>query len=284
MERKPRPFWGRRWHPSDVFKLAVLAAMHMLCLFAPFCFTWPAFWVGAALSVVTGLFGITLSYHRNLTHKSFTLPKWLEYAFAYCGVLALEGDPIDWVSTHRYHHRFTDSSKDPHSPVEGFWFSHVGWILDRGYLTEKCGQASNVSDLRKQIFYRFIEKTYYFHALAPVPVLYLAGGFPFVVWGLGVRVVVVRHATWTVNSVCHRWGTRDWDTGDMSRNNWFIALLTFGEGWHNNHHAFEWSARHGLEWWQVDATWGVIRLLEAAGLAADVKLPSEAHKKMAFQR
>uniref|UniRef100_A0A7N0RF80 Fatty acid desaturase domain-containing protein n=1 Tax=Kalanchoe fedtschenkoi TaxID=63787 RepID=A0A7N0RF80_KALFE len=163
--------------------------------------------------------------------------------------------------------------------VEGFWFSHVRWVFDRHHLTEKCGEANNVSDLRKQIFYRFVEKTYYFHALAQAPVLYLAGGFPFVVWGGAVRIVAYLHVTFLVNSVCYLWGGRAWDTGDLSTNNWWMAVVNFGEGWHNNHHAFEWSARHGLEWWQVDATWGVIRLLEAVGLAKDIKLPSEAHKK-----
>ncbi|KAL9685626.1 hypothetical protein QQ045_023077 [Rhodiola kirilowii] len=254
--------------------------MHLLCLYAPFCFTWGAFWVGAVLTVVTGLFGITLSYHRNLTHRSFTLPKWLEYIFAYCGVLAMEGNPMDWVSTHRFHHKYTDDDKDPHSPIEGFWFSHINWVFDRYYLIEKCGEPNNVNDLKNQAFYRFIEKTYYVHPLSLGPLLYAVGGWPYLVWGLGVRIIIVRHVTWLVNSVCHRWGEQDWNTGDMSTNNWIIAILTFGEAWHNNHHAFEYSAsRHGLEWWQIDMTWGVIRLLEGVGLATDVKLPGEAHKK-----
>ncbi|KAL9667179.1 hypothetical protein QQ045_001528 [Rhodiola kirilowii] len=269
-KRKQRKFWRRRWHPLDVFKLVLLAGMHLLCLYAPFCFTWGAFWVGAVLSVVTGLFGITLSYHRNLTHRSFTLSKWLEYIFAYCGVLAMEGNPMDWVSTHRYHHKYIDDANNPHSPIEGFWFSHMNWVLDRYYLIEKCGEPINVNDLKNQAFYRFIEKTYYLHPLSLGPLLYAVGGWPYLVWGLGVRIVIVRHTTWMVNSVCHRWGEQDWNTGDMSRNNWIIAILTFGEGWHNNHHAFEYSARHGLEWWQIDMTWGVIRLLEAVGLATDV--------------
>ncbi|CAM8895385.1 unnamed protein product [Rhodiola kirilowii] len=276
---RQRPFWGRKWLPIDLLRLVLLVFIHLLCIWAPFYFTWPAFWVAVALYIITGLFGITLSFHRNLTHRSFTLPKWLEYTFAYCGILAVQGNPIDWVSTHRYHHKFTDSSKDPHSPVEGFWFSHMYWVLDRYYLTQKCGVSNNVGDLRKQLFYRFVEKTYYIHALAPTPFLYAAGGFPFVFWGMGVRTVAVLHATFLVNSACHIWGKQAWNTGDLSRNNWWVAILTFGEGWHNNHHAFETSARQGLELWQIDMTWGVIRMLEAAGLATDVKLPTEGQKK-----
>ncbi|KAL9678124.1 hypothetical protein QQ045_015963 [Rhodiola kirilowii] len=276
---RQRPFWGRKWLPIDLLRLVLLVLNHLGCIWAPFYFTWPAFWVAVSLYIITGLFGITLSFHRNLTHRSFTLPKWLEYTFAYCGILAGQGNPIDWVSTHRYHHKFTDSSKDPHSPIEGFWFSHIYWVLDRYYLTQKCGDPSNVGDLRKQLFYRFIEKTYYIHALAPMPFLYAAGGLPFVIWGMGVRTVAFLHATFLANSVCHRWGKQAWNTGDLSRNNWWVNLFLFGDGWHNNHHAFETSARHGLEFWQIDMTWGVIRMLEAAGLATDVKLPTEGQKK-----
>ncbi|CAM8994915.1 unnamed protein product [Rhodiola kirilowii] len=257
-KRKQRPFWRREWLPIDVLRLVILSSLHLMCLYAPFCFTWEAFSVGFAIGWTTGVLGITLSYHRNLTHRSFTLPKWLEYVFAYCGVLALEGGPIDWVSTHRYHHKFADSERDPHSPIEGFWFSHFCWIFDRYSLTEKCGDPSNVADLRKEVFYRFLEKTYYLHPVGVGPLLYAFGGVPYLVLGLGVRIV-------------------SWNTGDSSRNNWWVAILTFGEGWHNNHHAFEYSARHGLDWWQLDVTWWIIRVLEALGLATDVKLPTEAH-------
>uniref|UniRef100_A0A7N0VL26 Fatty acid desaturase domain-containing protein n=1 Tax=Kalanchoe fedtschenkoi TaxID=63787 RepID=A0A7N0VL26_KALFE len=278
-EKPIRPFWGREWLPNDVFRLVHFVGMHLVCLLAPFYFTWPAFWVGLSVAIITGLFGITLSYHRNLSHKSFNLPKWLEYTFAYCGVLACQGNPIDWVSTHRFHHMFTDTDKDPHSPNEGFWFSHVKWVFDKTYLTAKCGEPDNVGDLRKQPFYRFIENTYYLHLIAFALLLYTAGGIPFFVWGVAMRAVIALHWTFLVNSVCHKWGKRAWNTSDSSMNNWWVALLTFGEGWHNNHHAFEYSARQGLEWWQIDITWGVIRMLEALGLATDVKLPTEQQKK-----
>lgn len=273
----------RKWNSLDVGTAGVILAMHFLSVFAPFVFNWSAFWLAMALYAVTGLLGITLSYHRNLSHKSFKLPKWLEYSFAYCGVQALQGNPTDWVSTHRYHHQFCDSERDPHTPMRGFWHSHMNWLFDHNSVTEKCGKPNNVGDLEKQPFYRFISKTYILHPVALGALLYALGGFPFLVWGMGVRIVWVYHITWLVNSACHVWGNQAWNTGDLSRNNWWVGLLAFGEGWHNNHHAFEYSARHGLEWWQIDMTWYVVRFLQALGLATDVKLPTELHKqRMAF--
>ncbi|XP_038713625.1 palmitoyl-monogalactosyldiacylglycerol delta-7 desaturase, chloroplastic-like [Tripterygium wilfordii] len=282
-ERKRTLFRGREWNTLDIGTAGVVFAMHFLSLFAPFQFNWSAFWVAFALYVITGLLGITLSFHRNLSHRSFKLPKWLEYSVAYCGVLALQGTPIDWVSTHRHHHQFCDSERDPHSPIEGFWYSHMNWLFDKNSITEKCGEDNNVGDLKKQPFYRFIQRTYILHPIALGALLYALGGFPFLVWGMGVRIVWVYHITWMVNSVCHVWGKQAWKTGDFSRNNWLVALLAFGEGWHNNHHAFEYSAQHGLEWWQLDLTWYVVRLLQAVGLATEVKLPTEMQKqRMAF--
>ncbi|WRX26382.1 Fatty acid desaturase domain - like 4 [Theobroma cacao] len=283
VQRKKKVFWGRKWNTSDMAIAGVIVSMHLLSLFAPFHFNWPAFWLAVGLYVVTGLLGITLSFHRNLSHRSFKVPKWLEYFFAYCGVQALQGNPISWVSTHRYHHQFCDSNRDPHSPIEGFWFSHMSWLFDTNTVIEKCGEPTNVGDLRQQPFYKFLEGTYILHPIALGVLLYALGGFPFLVWGMGVRIVWVYHITWLVNSACHVWGKQAWNSGDLSRNNWWVALLAFGEGWHNNHHAFEYSARHGLEWWQLDMAWCVIKFLQVIGLATEVKLPTEVQKKrMAF--
>ncbi|KAH7547407.1 hypothetical protein FEM48_Zijuj01G0306400 [Ziziphus jujuba var. spinosa] len=283
VERPRNVFSGRKWNSLDVGTAGVVLTMHLLSVFAPFQFSWGALWVAVTLYVVTGLFGITLSFHRHLSHRSFKLPKWLEYLFAYCGVQALQGNPIDWVSTHRYHHQFCDSERDPHSPVEGFWFSHMSWLFDTNSVIERCGGPNNVGDLEKQPFYKFIQNTYIVHPIALGVLLYVLGGFPFLVWGMGVRIAWVYHITWLVNSACHVWGNQEWNTGDLSRNNWWVALLAFGEGWHNNHHAFEFSARHGLKWWQLDMTWYVVRFLQAVGLATDVKVPTEVQKqRMAF--
>nr|AAM12238.1 desaturase delta 9 [Picea glauca] len=277
-KRKPFLLELREWSLGDIGAAGTVFGMHALCLLAPFTFTWKAFGVFAVLYVVTGLLGITLSYHRNLSHRSFRLPKWLEYLFAYCGVQAVQGDPLDWVSTHRYHHEYCDSVKDPHSPNEGFWYSHMSWMFDEKTMFDRVGTRNNVSDLEMQPFYRFIRDTYIIHPIAMGLLLYALGGPPFVIWGMAVRIVWVYHITWLVNSAAHVWGYQAWNTGDLSRNNWWVAALAFGEGWHNNHHAFQYSARHGLEWWQFDPTWYVIKILEALGLAKDVRAPLEQHK------
>eukprot|EP00250_Pteridium_aquilinum_P000618 c10735_g1_i1 orf=95-1243(+) len=276
--RKPC-FLNRKWSPTDVGIGSYMVVMHALCLYAPFVFTWQAFGVFLLFYFITGLLGITLSYHRNLSHKSFTLPKWLEYTFAYCGALAIQGDPLEWVSSHRYHHQHCDTDKDPHSPYEGFWYSHMGWLLDNNSTLERVGARSNVADMAKDPFYKFLQKTYFIHPIISAVALYAWGGVPFLIWGVAVRAVWVYHITWLVNSASHVWGSQAWKTGDLSRNNWWVAMLAFGEGWHNNHHAFEYSARHGLEWWQLDPTWYCILALEKLGLATKVKLPTKEHMK-----
>lgn len=271
-------FWGRQWNLLDILTAATFLTLHGLCLFAPFHFTWTAFWVAVALYILTGL-GITMGFHRNLAHKSFRIPKWLEYLLAYFGVLALQGSPIEWVSTHRYHHQFTDTERDPHSPLKGFWFSHMGWILDSTSRFRKYGGLKNVEDMKKQWFYRFLHRTFLVHIFISGALLYALGGLPFFIWGMGVRMVYVFHTTLLVNSAGHIWGKQVWNTGDMSKNNWLLGWIALGEGWHNNHHAFEYSARQGLEWWQVDLTWYVIRALQAIGLATDVKAPTDSQMR-----
>jgi len=275
----PRTYFHRRWLRKDIDYAVFFAIIHLGAVAAPFHFTWQAFacfWVGY---LVTGMLGITLSYHRQLAHRSFKTPKVLEYLFAYCGVLALQSHPINWVSSHRHHHGGTESERDVHSPLDGFWWSHMGWLLD-GTGTWMRGDKSNANDLSSQWYYRFLQKTYPLHAIfLPLVGLYAFGGLPCVLWGFFFRVVWVWHITWAVNSVSHVWGFKDWNTPDNSMNNWFVGLLAFGEGWHNNHHAFETSCRHGLKWWQVDFTWYTVRLLSVLGLASELKYPTEAKMK-----
>ncbi|PRQ57022.1 putative acyl-CoA desaturase [Rosa chinensis] len=228
-------------------------------------YTWGALWVAISLYLVSGM-GITIPYHQNLAHQSFKVPKWLEYSLAYYAVLSLQGSPLEWVSSHRYHHQFTDKLRDPHSPTKGFWFSHVNWAFD---------YHSRFGNLECQLYYRFLHYTYFLHSVLLGVALYLAGGLPFVVWGMSFHMQV----TFSINSICHTWGKQTCDTGDVSKNNWLFGLLAFGEGWHNNHHAFEYSARQGLERWQIDTSWYVIKFLQVVGLATDVKLPTEIQKK-----
>ncbi|KAL7601708.1 hypothetical protein Lser_V15G22265 [Lactuca serriola] len=271
-------FLGRKWQAVDIQVASWFIFVHLLALFAPFTFTWDAFWIAFVGYIVTGMLGVTLSYHRLLSHHSLKLPKWLEYIFVYFGVLALQGDPIFWVSIHRYHHKYVDSDNDTHSPINGLWFSYAGWFFDNEYLVEKYQERNNVEDLKSQTFYIFIQKTYMCHLLGCGAVLYAWGGFTYVVWGMGVRIVCIYHLMSLINTIGHIWGNQVWNTGDLSKNNWWLGVLFFGEGWHNNHHAFEYSARHGLEWWQIDFTWYIIRFLQAVGLATNIKIPTEAQK------
>ncbi|XP_026458668.1 palmitoyl-monogalactosyldiacylglycerol delta-7 desaturase, chloroplastic-like [Papaver somniferum] len=263
----------------DCLNLGAVTVEHIGLLFAPFYFTWNAFWVAVILFLLTFPIGISLSYHRNLSHGSFKLPKPLEYLFASFGLHAAEGEPMFWVSSHRYHHQFTDSVRDPHSPIEGFWFSHITWVFHNKYIREKCGKSNNVLDLKKQAYYRFLRKSHFLHLLGLALILYSAGGLPHLIWETNVRLAYGHHCTFMVNSVCHIWGKKPWNTKDLSKNNWVVGYLAFGEGWHNNHHAFEFSARLGLEWWQVDVPWYMLRLLEYLGLATNVKVPTEFQKQ-----
>ncbi|CAN6981537.1 hypothetical protein BRARA_I05423 [Brassica rapa] len=282
--KKRRAYFFRKWTKIDVMRASSVGTVHFLCLLAPFYFKWEALLFGVILAFLTSLC-ITFSYHRNLAHRSFKLPKWLEYSFAYFALFALQGHPIDWVSTHRFHHQFTDSDRDPHSPMEGFWFSHVFWIFDTNYIREKCGGRDNVMDLKQQWFYRFLRNTIGLHIMTFWTLVYLWGGLPYLTCGIGAGGAIGYNGTWLINSACHIWGSRAWNTKDTSRNIWWLGPFTMGESWHNNHHAFEASARHGLEWYQVDLTWYLISLFQALGLATDVKLPSEAQKrKLAFPR
>ncbi|AEE27941.1 putative acyl-CoA desaturase [Arabidopsis thaliana] len=284
VRKEKRAFLFRKWTRVDVMRVSAVGAVHLLCLLAPFNYTWEAFRFAAMVGISTNL-SITFSYHRNLTHRSFKLPKWLEYPFAYSALFALQGHPIDWVSTHRFHHQFTDSDRDPHSPIEGFWFSHVFWIFDTSYIREKCGGRDNVMDLKQQWFYRFLQNTIGLHILTFWILVYLWGGLPYLTWSVGVGGAIGYHATWLINSACHIWGSRAWNTKDTSRNIWWLGPFTMGESWHNNHHAFEASARHGLEWYQVDLTWYLIWFFQVLGLATDVKLPTDAQKrKMSLAR
>lgn len=275
--------FARPWNAQDYSYTIFMLVVHGLCLLAPMTFSWPMVGLFFGSYFITGCLGITLSFHRQLSHRSFQTPKWLEYALAYCGVLAVQGDPIEWVSSHRYHHLHTDTPLDPHSPYEGFWWSHMGWLLNNGATLERVGSRGNTGDLDVQPFYKFIQRTYAWHVVAMFVALYAFGGLPAVVWGGALRAAWVYHITWFVNSASHCWGYQSYNTGDLSRNNWWVAVLAFGEGWHNNHHAFEFSARHGLEWWQFDTTWQIVTMLKALGLASNVKLPSEKQKeRLAF--
>ena len=249
-----------------------MGLFHAGALAAFFFFTWEALLVAVLLWWISGSLGIGMGYHRLLTHRGYKTPKWVEYCLTVCATLALEGGPIFWVATHRIHHKFADQDGDPHSPRDGKWWSHMGWILTgKSMHHDTTTLVHYVPDLAKDKFHVWITKYHYVPMIVLGLALLAAGGLPWVLWGIFLRTVVGLHATWLVNSATHLWGSRRFATRDTSTNNWVVALLTFGEGWHNNHHAYPTSARHGLKWYEVDVNWYGIRALKLLGLAKHVQ-------------
>jgi len=254
-----------------------MGLFHVGALAAFFFFTWKALLVSVLLWWISGSLGIGMGYHRLLTHRGYKSPKWVEYCLTICATLALEGGPIFWVATHRIHHKFSDHDGDPHSPRDGKWWSHMGWILTgKSMHHDTATLARYVPDLAKDKFHVWITKYHYTPMIMLGVALLAAGGPPLLLWGIFLRTVVGLHATWLVNSATHLWGSRRFATHDTSTNNWVVALLTFGEGWHNNHHAYPSSARHGLKWYEVDVNWYGIQALKLLGLAKQIQHASPA--------
>jgi sn-2 palmitoyl-lipid 9-desaturase len=259
-----------------------IGLIHAGALAAPFCFTWKGLLVAVLLAWITGGLGVTLGYHRLLTHRNFQTFPLLRRGLAVLGALAGEGPPITWVAVHRKHHHFTDKEGDPHSPRDGFWWSHMLWLFPRPHYPEYAEMLEHYAkDLRKERFMRLLSKTFLAWHFALGLLLFTAGwlgwdlytGISLLVYGMFLRMVYVLHVTWLVNSATHVWGYRSHDTPDNSRNLWWVGLLAYGEGWHNNHHAFPTGARQGRRWWELDATYAIIRTLEICGLAWNVIRP-----------
>jgi len=252
--------------------LFFVITFHLVAVAAVFTFSWSNLAAAFVCWWVAASWGIGIGYHRLLTHRGMKVPKWLEYFFTTCGTLALQSGPLAWVTTHRLHHAFTDTEKDPHSPRNGgaYW-SHIGWIFRGTAQNQSEAIKQRYSpDLAKDKYYRFLD-TYYFITVVAVAILLFAiDGWTMVVWGIFLRTVMAWHFTWLVNSATHLWGSRRFETRDDSRNNALVAAVTFGEGWHNNHHAFPRSARHGFTWKEFDVNWVQIRVLEKLGLMKDV--------------
>lgn len=266
LERKPATDNQINWVTATF-----MALFHLGAIAALFFFTWKALAVAVFLWLVSGCWGIGMGYHRLLTHRGYKTPKWVEYFLTVCATLALEGGPIFWVATHRIHHKFSDQEGDPHSPIDGKWWAHMGWILTgRSMHHDTTTLAKYVPDLAKDKFHVWITKYHYVPIVALGLALLAIGGLPFLMWGIFLRTVVGLHATWLVNSATHTWGSRRFQTRDLSTNNWWVAILTFGEGWHNNHHAHPVSAQHGLRWYEVDMNWYGIWTLKKLGLARDI--------------
>ena len=262
----------QRHHRLNIFFIITL---HLLVLLSIPFFSWSAFGVALLLLFTISPIGVTLTYHRLLSHRAFKVPKWLEYTLATFGALSAQGPVLLWVAEHRLHHRYSDDSRDPHDSNRGFFYAHIGHLLyHKEFEDNREEWLKYVPDLANQPYYHFLNKYWYVIALSLFPVLYAWGGWPFVMWGGFVRIVMMLHITWFVNSAAHFWGYRNFDTDDNSKNNWWVALLASGEGWHNNHHAQPNCAAHGRMWWEFDITYIFICLLEAVGLATQVKKPA----------
>jgi stearoyl-CoA desaturase (Delta-9 desaturase) len=232
--------WQRAAHWSDVI---LLASMYTLVAF-----------------------GVTVGYHRMLTHRSFRPNPVVKLFLLILGSMSLEGPAIDWAATHIKHHAQADHEGDPHSPVHGFFHAHMGWIFD----SEQADPNVYCRNLVNDRMVVFASRTFIVWSLLALAIPFALGGWSGLLWGGLVRIFLTHHVTWSVNSVCHTFGKREFETNDLSRNEWIVGLLGFGEGWHNNHHAFPRSAFHGLHWWQFDFSGYVIWTLERFGLAREV--------------
>lgn len=263
-KQSPRPNKVTAWLGSGIFVL-----MHVACL--------AVFLTGAgvlplalcAVCYLVQMFGITAGYHRYFSHRSYKTSRPFQFVLAWLGCSATQKGPLWWTARHRHHHRTSDSPEDMHSPVaHGLWWSHVGWVLSPD--SDGTDERS-VRDLSRYPELRWLDR---YHWLPPVllaGLCFLVGGWAGLVWGFFVSSVLSHHATFLVNSACHLWGSRRYETTDASRNNALVAVLTLGEGWHNNHHHYQSSANQGFFWWEIDVSYYLIRLLETVGLVWDVR-------------
>ncbi len=256
-----------------------LVVVHLGALAAPFFFSWQGVVLAVALHWLTGGIGVCLGYHRLFTHRSFSTFKPVEWLIAVIGGLSGEGSVLNWVADHRKHHALSDQEGDPHSPHDGPWWSHILWLAARKTPEQHEAHLRKwAPDLLKEPALQFISRMFLVWQFLLTGVLlaigYAMGGWymaaSLVAWGVFARLVFVLHSTWFVNSASHMWGYRNYETTDDSRNNWWVALITYGEGWHNNHHAYPRMAKHGHRWWEVDVTYLTILAMRQVGLAWDV--------------
>jgi len=262
--------------PDGIYWLKSLPflAIHLAALAAPFVAP-PSFrLVGLALALyAVRMFAITAGYHRYFSHRAYRTSRAFQLILAVIGATATQKGPLWWAAHHRDHHRYSDQPGDVHSPVlRGFWWSHVGWILSRGSDGLK---ADRVKDLVRFPELRFVDRYYALAPLGLAAVLLVAGGWPAFLWGFAVSTVVLWHATFVINSLAHVIGRRRYQTTDASRNSFLLAVVTFGEGWHNNHHHYQGSANQGFFWWELDLSYYLLRGLAAVGVVWDLRRPPE---------
>jgi fatty-acid desaturase len=263
-----------RWNgkPFDWVNVTYFSVIHLFALAAPWTFTKTGLGLMLFFYWLSASIGICFTFHRLLTHRGFTVPKPVEYFVTLCGMLASEGGAITWVAMHRMHHTWSDRpQKDLHTPKDGFLWSHIGWIVCKLGNNRREMEQKWAPELVADPVHRAMNELHVYPNIFLGLALFAWGGWPYVIWGIFLRLVVNLHATWFVNSAAHTWGYRTYDTPEGSTNLWWVGLIAWGEGWHNNHHAFQRSARHGLEWYELDLTWWTIRGLAALGIVRDVQ-------------
>ena len=266
-----QPGAARRQSPLGVVSLVLFVGIHLGSLSAlALGFSWRSALLAVGLYWLR-MFGITAGYHRYFAHRAFKTSRAFQLALACIGASSLQKGPLWWASLHRVHHRWSDTPRDLHSPKQrGFWYSHVGWILSPEHDET---DLSLVPDLARYPELLWVNQYHWVPALALALFCYAVDGARGVVWGMGVSTVVLWHCTFTINSLAHVWGSRRYETTDTSRNNLVLALLTMGEGWHNNHHHYMNSANQGFFWWEVDASYYLLRALSWVRVVRELRAP-----------
>jgi stearoyl-CoA desaturase (delta-9 desaturase) len=252
-------------------------AIHLVALATPFLAPPTVGLLALCLGVyAVRMFAITAGYHRYFAHRTYRTSRAFQLVLAVLGATATQKGPLWWAAHHRDHHRYSDQPGDVHSPVQrGFWWSHVGWILSRG---SDALKLDRVKDLARFPELRFVDRHYVLAPLALALGLFWAGGWPAVLWGFAVSTVLLWHVTFFINSLAHVFGRRRYQTTDDSRNSALLAVLTFGEGWHNNHHHYQGSANQGFFWWEIDLSYYALRLLSVFGVVWDLRRPPDSAK------
>lgn len=261
-----------------------IIGVHIAAIPALFYFSWEGVLTMLLLNFLTGCIGVTFGMHRLFSHRTFKVVKPVEWIAGLCASLSFQGTIADWVAHHRMHHAGSDTDEDPHNANEGFFYCHVGWLF---YKNPKFDDPQKLKAFARDIYRDPVltfmsSKAFMIGAqIALAAILYALGGIGLVFWGIFARIVFTYHSTWLVNSACHAWGYRNFEVGDRATNNWIVAFLAWGEGWHNNHHAYGDSVKSGFRFWEIDVTYIIIRMLKALGLAYDLKYTMPGQGKVA---